>query len=752
VQVDRELRHSFCSQIPKAVRSIAEGQTEFIKNQMSKISLDDIDERGGEWEHLEVSKLTSRNCYNHPHPLLTNPLTRSVRSAQKNSSVFVKLYKKTSNQQLWGKAQATVDSSAQEVLAWLWDYCSNERLQAQKNLHANPRDIVKTISPMEQYITAIKTLPWPLSPRQVNSHAAWAELSKDTYVLAWDQPAPGEVHIDNIMMPQYAGRRKKLVSGTTQGYCVLKNVVGVGREQCDLKWVQNMTFGGVVRSSIANKQLLPRMMKLVFQVRDAFERDVEIDQMERTRLMKIMEGAASTSASPTTTARLRNLNFSFEASANEEIEIYTAQEDTLVNSISKTMEVIASRKFVRFPYSKDYRTYMGKNHVEGDKVAYLKVETDVDASIEECAAYNFMILSRKRMKLNDQESIKTREARSYNNHCCDMLLLDDIGYGLRRRIFLTRHIWKRISNKQIVHVNKDVDESKLFPECASIKNNVVVGKTSGYLSYVDSTITGSSINSTKMMYVVRLDLGGLIPKKFLEFSAMEFLSDYSVMRKAFCKDYEIDLEQRGYIKENLAIGKRSKYTKVENFEIENARNLFLEFSNCKDKTTIKVDDEMITGHAANINGKTWVHLNLSVRCKGEDLLAFLLNVESRTLMSHNDDLKETVSEYGRLDELDKGFNNGGHIKVVNVIENGHHLFGSRFTTRKTRRLVWKEFCSKNSGGTNTPQFLLSATPTNIKQFQQQHQDGHQKPRKSASLSAANFFKKNKALEIVDKTR
>ena len=63
----------------------------------------------------------------------------------KDSSIFVKLstMKKTikgsneglqsshlhlkNNHNAWGKASAVVDTSAEQALAWLWDYCSNER-------------------------------------------------------------------------------------------------------------------------------------------------------------------------------------------------------------------------------------------------------------------------------------------------------------------------------------------------------------------------------------------------------------------------------------------------------------------------------------------------------------------------------------------------------------------------------------------------------------------------------------------------
>ena len=44
---------------------------------------------------------------------------------EKDSNHFVKLSKiyVEGENIAWGKAEATIDASAEEVLAWFWDYC-----------------------------------------------------------------------------------------------------------------------------------------------------------------------------------------------------------------------------------------------------------------------------------------------------------------------------------------------------------------------------------------------------------------------------------------------------------------------------------------------------------------------------------------------------------------------------------------------------------------------------------------------------
>ena len=44
---------------------------------------------------------------------------------EKDSNHFMKLSKihVEGESTAWGKAEATIDASAEEVLAWFWDYC-----------------------------------------------------------------------------------------------------------------------------------------------------------------------------------------------------------------------------------------------------------------------------------------------------------------------------------------------------------------------------------------------------------------------------------------------------------------------------------------------------------------------------------------------------------------------------------------------------------------------------------------------------
>jgi len=108
----------------------------------------------------------------------------------KDSSVFVKLSKKHNKGESnsWGKATTTIDTSAENVLAWIWDYCSNERLDAVKKLHKTPREVIKHIASNHNVFSSFKSVPWPLRSRQFVSENTWTKQDDNMYVYAWRPP------------------------------------------------------------------------------------------------------------------------------------------------------------------------------------------------------------------------------------------------------------------------------------------------------------------------------------------------------------------------------------------------------------------------------------------------------------------------------------------------------------------------------------------------------------------------------------
>ena len=58
-------------------------------------------------------------------------------------------------------------------------------------------------------------------------------------------------------------------------------------------------------------------------------------------------------------------------------------------------------------------------------------------------------------------------------------------------------------------------------------------------------------DSTKLTYIIQVDLGGFIPSQVIGRSARRFFKDYSIMRKVFSMDYEKDLNTRMSIMDHM---------------------------------------------------------------------------------------------------------------------------------------------------------------------------------------------------------
>ena len=177
-------------------------------------------------------------------------------------------------------------------------------------------------------------------------------------------------------------------------------------------------------------------------------------------------------------------------------------------------------------------------HIEGESDGYMKCVVNVDASVEECAAYCFTLLSRKRRRMNDRKNVLARDAKPRNRHSQDYVLVRDLGFGTRPRKWLARHVWKRVGDR-VVYVSESIKRSNLFPSAASENNKYVQAGVTSFLNFEPITE-----HSTMLTYVTQIHLGGNIPIQVVDHSATGFLSEFIATRQMFSQDYEIDLERR----------------------------------------------------------------------------------------------------------------------------------------------------------------------------------------------------------------
>ena len=129
-----------------------------------------------------------------------------------------------------------------------------------------------------------------------------------------------------------------------------------------------------------------------------------------------------------------------------------------------------------------------------------------------------------------------------------------------------------MDENEIVIVNSTVESSSIYNKeyinkHANMNHVVATARHFWHLEGIKST------GSTKLTNVIQVDLGGFIPHQIIDKGAVDFLSDHSVTRKIFCRDYEIDLNSRVTILNMFhdLDTNNTKHTEEEKNDVQRAR-------------------------------------------------------------------------------------------------------------------------------------------------------------------------------------
>jgi len=179
-----------------------------------------------------------------------------------------------------------VDASAEEVLAYIWDYCSNELINTTKNQEKNPRELVETIAPNHNIFSTIKEVPGPFFNRRFVFENTWTKRSDGTFIYAW-RPSETRSRDDNQLINTGKNSQKKLIEADRRGIVIINRLDESSCDSRKVVYVQQVDIKGNIPARVLERQL-PQSLKFVFRVREKFNRDYEIDNYERAKLVAIM--------------------------------------------------------------------------------------------------------------------------------------------------------------------------------------------------------------------------------------------------------------------------------------------------------------------------------------------------------------------------------------------------------------------------------------------------------------------------------
>ena len=180
-----------------------------------------------------------------------------------------------------GKAEAEIDTSAAEAAAWMWDFCSNERMRVDIEDGQHARLVVGREGFEDQTLAVVKRMPFPLSKREGVFRQV---LSKsDGKIII------GTESVDDVIDYGRKIRRRVRLAGAT--FYALEPL---SETSCKFVTVQYLDAGGHIPIWVVN-QKLPESLSIAESLREKFQRDYEIDEIERGRMAELMGWNENTS-------------------------------------------------------------------------------------------------------------------------------------------------------------------------------------------------------------------------------------------------------------------------------------------------------------------------------------------------------------------------------------------------------------------------------------------------------------------------
>jgi len=438
----------------------------------------------------------------------------------------------------------------------------------------------------------IKKMPFPLHNREFVVHqVCCSDVNGDLLITT--------VPVDEVI--DY-GMKTNLVRGLAR---TLVRLISAGESQCKVVYYMFGDAGGRIPTFVVNAKL-PLALGSLGGLRVEFQRDDEIDKLERDQLARVIK---------------------------DEPQVYSEDEDSLIQRVQNKLGALKEENFEELG-SPDHLVWMG-GFFEGEEEAILRASTIVDASVEECAARELAKTSRAQIKSkkNLQSSLM-----KINDHQIIYHVVKEIKIpGFAPREFLSRVVWKK-QGQTLVVVYESMEHED-FPA----NDALVRAESTTYLEYKTLGSVGET-HQTRVTLTQRSDLKGSIPKVFMNKGGFRSLMHLSKMRQQFDKSLEIDGATRARNVEMITGHDGVEYSQEENRILTEGERHFTDFPKMNAKS-LEMDSPLTTAKIAYKSGdrRAWGYATTTARASPEEVLAFQWDAKRRSNLQE-DDLEKSVEE------------------------------------------------------------------------------------------------------------
>ena len=198
---------------------------------------------------------------------------------------------------------------------------------------------------------------------------------------------------------------------------------------------------------------------------------------------------------------------------------------------------------------------MESTHEEGGSSAGVgRAVTIVDASIEDCAAWEYARMTRERIKDHYDFGGLDREVVKLTNH--SELFRNAIDFGVKTlapREWLTKGVWKMVDEDTMIVCYEDAKDERFPPGAGKGYTRA----SSGAFWKYERLPEVKGIPQTRVTYVQQADLKGLIPSFIVNSKIVGALGYLFKMRKKFDKSLEIDTGRRAAVVQMIELKEES---------------------------------------------------------------------------------------------------------------------------------------------------------------------------------------------------
>jgi hypothetical protein len=479
-----------------------------------------------------------------------------------------------------GKAWGVADCSAEEAAAYYFEYCSRDRNAISRD-EGNPArlEIIEGEGRIsEKAFATVKTMPLMLHKREFVFKNVWKKNNDDSITVAC-------CSIDKDV--DYVGNVGKLVRGITKALFIASNIKSTGdMPQCKIQLLQYADAGGYIPVTLINKKI-PLGLQALYEISDALKKDELIDKAALASLANIIKN---------------------------ETQDYTDKEKDAIRKGKEFYEKCKVDESFDDLKSPDERVMMKLVHVDGESSGTGVATTVVDASVEECAAYEITSLnSRNEMKKAKMNGITTMKVVNVNPHTLYYITTRNIGIpGFAPRDGRSKTTWFNQNDGKVIIDVADTDE---LQEDFPVKARNVLGKAHTVWVFEPLDSFGD-VPQTSVTFTTKVELGGVFYSSVMNKIAPRFLGVVSDLRKKFDKSKEIATFKRQQI-----------IAKFEEIVIEGAPGIeshFDEIDGAQEISSALSGTTMIKAE----KGMGWGKTSITVRASHKEVAAFFWGLKS----------------------------------------------------------------------------------------------------------------------------